>query len=289
MRNLVLLLLLANLTVAAWWHWTVEPPRGESRLAGDVPRLELLPPPREPAAPPPRRSPRDADAADDEDVNGVEGEVVAPDDNGADQPEPQPPSGAASADAGPSGFDREPRNGSRAPYDDDVTGIVLARAMLAPRDVAPQRCQRVGPFAGDDAVAAARAHLEAAGLSPRTETGEGRAWFGHWVQVFETDPGRAADAAAALHDAGLDDAYVIPGDGTYRVSIGIFTHRDRAAAAAALAASLGLDAQTRDRFRDATVHWLVVETTGEVLPDVADLPVGADGQLPSWTACEARS
>jgi hypothetical protein len=147
------------------------------------------------------------------------------------------------------------------------TPAPVAKAPPAPP--APEACTSLGPFPDVDSVTQAAAALGAAGHRPQSRTENGQAADGYWVFVAGfADATAQQKALVALRRAGITDTFAMPDDPGFRVSVGIFTERDRAEQRAARVGSLKLDAHVEEHFRTDTKHWLDVhgaaaDTLGE--------------------------
>jgi sporulation related protein len=123
---------------------------------------------------------------------------------------------------------------------------------------AANRCVSVGPF--NDLARAARgaALLRDRGLNPRQRAEPGETWNGYWVYVggLKTDKD-LAKVMKALAQAGLTDAAPMPetSEGR-RVSVGLFSDKDRAEKRAAAITKLGLSADLVERKQPGTVYWV---------------------------------
>jgi hypothetical protein len=137
-----------------------------------------------------------------------------------------------------------------------------AAPVSAPRPApapAPEACASLGPFPDVDSVAQAAAALGAAGKRPQPRTQNGQAADGYWVFIAgSADEGAQQNALKVLRKAGITDTFAMPDDPTFRVSVGIFSERDRAEQRAARVRSLKLDARVEEHFRTDTKHWLDV-------------------------------
>jgi hypothetical protein len=139
------------------------------------------------------------------------------------------------------------------------TAAVHASAPRPAPAPAPEACASLGPFPDVDSVAQAAAALGAAGKRPQPRTQNGQAADGYWVFIAGSG-GEAAQQSAlkALAKAGITDTFAMPDDPAFRVSVGIFSERDRAEQRAARVRSLKLDARVEEHFRTDTKHWLDV-------------------------------
>ncbi|MCC5868176.1 MAG: hypothetical protein JJU27_06660, partial [Gammaproteobacteria bacterium] len=127
----------------------------------------------------------------------------------------------------------------------------------------PPRCVAIGPFSELGASDAFADILRARGFAPTRQAEDGSIWTGYWLFAEYSEREAARNAAAILRDGGVDDAYVIPGEGEFTVSLGVFSVRARAERLLADAAELGVTAQLRDRFRSGTVYWLTLAIPGD--------------------------
>lgn len=236
MRNLLLTLLLANLALLAWRYWVDDPVRGEPPQHRGVPQLELAAPGVAGADPVPAAT---GETDDDEAVR-------------VDDPPPQ-----LVQQLGPEL--RRERDG-QAPAREPAA---LPAPTPEPEPV-PPRCVGIGPFSELGASDAFADSLRGQGLSPTRQAEDGSIWMGYWLFADFSERDAARNAAAILREGGVDDAYVIPGDGEFTVSLGVFSARSRAERLLAEAAELGVTAQLRDRFRSGTVYWLALEIPGDM-------------------------
>jgi hypothetical protein len=155
------------------------------------------------------------------------------------------------------------------------------------------RCWRVGPIADGQMADALRARLAGLGLAATTTAEEGQIWVGHWVQIESVSSREEADRITArLAAGGLPDAYVLQASPPYSISLGVFRDRDRADKVAAVAAKLGFQPQTTDRYRAGLQYWLtaaipagrtvplddLARESGQILrADRIACPAGTDG------------
>jgi hypothetical protein len=224
MRNILFALLLANLAMLAFRYWVVEPPRGESLQPRDVPRL-VLSQPGERRSDPSFAMPS-GDTAWSSETSGrslvfVPGQLPA----------------AASVEGVRAGQERE--------------------GPSAPR--APSRCLAAGPFSELRASDLAARQLREQGFEPVRQAEAGQVWLGYWVRAVLDGRDEASMAAEQLRQGGVPDAYVLPGEEGFTVSLGLFTQRDRAEQLRARAAVLGVAADLIDRYSAGTVYWLLLE------------------------------
>ena len=154
------------------------------------------------------------------------------------------------------------------------------RAALAKKmslETAPSECMSVGPF-DDPAIAGqAAALLRTKSFAPQQRAAESPAIRRFWVYL----DGFASDAAVtrALHKlerGRIDDAEAMPPEtGGRRISLGLFTDRDRANRRATLVRTMGFRPAVSERMLPGTVYWLDVTLPNGSAPvplkDVSDL------------------
>jgi hypothetical protein len=126
---------------------------------------------------------------------------------------------------------------------------------------ATTRCVSIGPF--NDLARAARgaALLRERGYSPRQRAEEGEAWEGFWVYIGSLQS--AADEARVLNSlerAGIRDAHAMPENREgRRVSVGLFSDKQRAEKRAEAVRKLGHPADIVDRKQSGTVYWADID------------------------------
>lgn len=145
-----------------------------------------------------------------------------------------------------------------------------------PAPAAAVRCVSIGPFASVEAYSTFAEQLQALGLSPVEMVEEGQLWVGHWLVATYDSHGEARAAVERLREGGVPDAYVISGEDTFTVSLGLFTQRQRAERLRELAVAMAIEGELRDRFRTATVYRLLL-----AVPDGVTLPGLPEGEAAS--------
>lgn len=159
----------------------------------------------------------------------------------------------------------------------------------------PPQCVSVGPFE-DPAIAAEAADLlRTKSFAPQQRVAEAPSIRRFWVYL----DGFTSDAAVtkALHKlgrAGIDDAEVMPPEaGSRRVSLGLYTDRDRADRRAKLVRTMGFKPAVTERMLPGTVYWLDVTLPNGSAPvplkDVSDLEPGTGGSAISVQQCPASA
>ncbi len=161
------------------------------------------------------------------------------------------------------------------------------RAALASKmslETSPAQCVSVGPFDDPAIVGKAATVLLAKGFMPQQRATESPAMRRFWVYLdgFKTDAGEMR-VVHRLEGAGIDDAEAMPVDagGRRRVSLGLYTDREKAQRRVKLAGTIGLTAGMAERILPGTVYWLDLtlpnSSTALPLKDVSDLERGPGG------------
>lgn len=250
MRNLFLVLVLANLAFAAWSAW-VAPSEQRGRSADDgLPALTLV-----------------SEVPEDLRSSGV---VV----------EPEPPAAEARA-ADPAGVAPDPAGGAAvsAPVAEataDAAGEPTPAAASAEGEAtaaAAGRCTSVGPFRELSQAATAAATLRGAGYQPLQRVAEGDVWIGYWVYIPAIPSEREAnEILAKVRADGIADSYVIPNsDSGNLVSLGVFSEISGVSRRRDQVRALGFEPQVVDRTRRATVYWVDVTLAPEQTLDFESL------------------
>lgn len=141
---------------------------------------------------------------------------------------------------------------------------VAPQARAAPLPPPPRPvCTSLGPFLDEEAARSAKSSLEALGWEPAVREVKEQVPDGYWVTV-ENLPSETAQrrVVTAIRAAGISDAFAMPEDPGFRVSVGVFRDRARAEGRAALVRRLSIEAGVRDRSREATATWFDLTGVG---------------------------
>ncbi len=131
----------------------------------------------------------------------------------------------------------------------------------------PARCFSVGPFEDESSATRGASLLQEKGLTPRRRAEKGEVSKGFWVYIGDLKTDRdVSQVLRTLQQSHVDDAQLMPDtDDVHRVSVGLFSDRDRADRRAQSLRKLGLEPQVSERKVPGTVFWMDVD----VPPDVA--------------------
>jgi hypothetical protein len=126
------------------------------------------------------------------------------------------------------------------------------------RSTSPGRCVSVGPFNDLAHVARGAALLRDRGFNPQQRAEQGETWEGYWVYVGGLkSPAEETKVVKTLERAGITDAHVMPeAEGGRRVSIGLFSERDRAEKRAQAVKRLGFTPEITERKQPGTLYWV---------------------------------
>jgi hypothetical protein len=160
-----------------------------------------------------------------------------------------------------------------------VAQLQTASVEQQPPEVVAPTCLAIGPFESQGDTIIAATTLRTRGFNSRQLSEEGEVTQAYLVYV--TGLSTEADEARALQRLranGVADASVLPAEnGERRVSVGVFTERDRAERRLRAVRSLDFDAQLSYRRRPGTVYWLEVpvDPAAPVVPMEALVESGA--------------
>jgi hypothetical protein len=135
----------------------------------------------------------------------------------------------------------------------------------------PPPCATIGPFNNELVAVQAQQKLEAGGWGVMRRDGNESIHEGWWVHIANADTDEQARTLNALRRGGIRDAFALPEDPQFSVSVGIFADENRAEDRAMQVQKLKLDAVVTERMRDRAAIWLDV-------PGVARETL-ADGRL----------
>lgn len=172
---------------------------------------------------------------------------------------PEPRSSGASSKLPKLQLADEARGGPAREERAETEGLQpMANVESAATAASSSRCVSVGPFNDLARAARAAAMLRERGFQPRQRAEEGEAWEGYWVFLsgIENDA-EEKRVLTALRNAGIQDAHPMPGalDGR-RISLGLFSDRNRAERRARAATRLGFEPQITERRQPGTVYWV---------------------------------
>jgi len=135
---------------------------------------------------------------------------------------------------------------------------LLTQPVMSTSPSSSSRCVSIGPFNELAQAARAAALLRDRGFESKQRAEPGEMWQGYWVSVGGLRT--TADETKlmkALARAGIRDARVMPDEpGGRRVSVGLFSERERADRRAQAVNKLGFRAEVTERTQPGTVYWI---------------------------------
>jgi hypothetical protein len=124
----------------------------------------------------------------------------------------------------------------------------------------PPKCVTVGPFNDLGAAAGMAGMLREQGFNPQQRAEEGETLEGYWVFVGGLD--NATDVEQALQKLeknGFADAHVMKASPAgRRISVGLFSRRERAERRATAVQKMGLEPEVAERRFPGTLYWVDV-------------------------------
>jgi hypothetical protein len=127
------------------------------------------------------------------------------------------------------------------------------------------QCVSIGPFEDEPSAARGASILQEKGFKSRQRAEQGEVAKGIWVYIgdLKTDH-EVTQVMRTLEQSHVEDAHLMPVTGdAYRVSVGLFSERERAERRAESLRKLGLEPQITERKVPGTVFWMDL-----------DIPVG---------------
>jgi hypothetical protein len=152
----------------------------------------------------------------------------------------------------------------------------------------PRKCVSVGPFNEIGAAAGIAGMLHEQGFNPRQRAEEGETLDGYWVFVGGLD--NATDVEQALQKLeknGFTDAHVMKASPAgRRISVGLFSRRERAERRAAAVQKMGLEPEVAERRFPGTIYWVdVMLHAGEQTVPISGVVSDGDGAKEAVHSC----
>jgi hypothetical protein len=128
-------------------------------------------------------------------------------------------------------------------------------------------CTTIGPVRDDTRALEIEQLLVDQQLAPARRIVTEQVREGWWVHVANPDAAAQGRSMRAIEGAGIRDAFSMPDDPQFRVSVGLFTDEARANARAEAVRALRLDAVVIERMREQPSVWFDLATA----PGAVDL------------------
>jgi len=130
-----------------------------------------------------------------------------------------------------------------------------AGAATAQSAAAPAPCTTIGPFEDEVRSMEVEQLLRDMQLTPSRRSITQNVREGWWVYLDNADAPAQSRALRAILAAGLRDAFALPDDPTFKVSVGIFKEEAGARSRAEAVRALGLTPVVSERTRPQTLLW----------------------------------
>jgi hypothetical protein len=139
-------------------------------------------------------------------------------------------------------------------------------------------CATLGPFLDETMAERAGGQLTGAGMHAQRRDTTAQVHEGWWVYVASADAAARQRALEAIRRAGQRDAFAMPDDPAFRVSVGVFSDQQKAADLAARLQGTNLAAAVEERIKDQPEIWfdlpgMTPEALGDGRLENLDLPL----------------
>jgi hypothetical protein len=159
-----------------------------------------------------------------------------------------------------------------------LTEVAMRDASANANPPPPPPCATLGPFQDELLAGSAESQLATAGLHAQRRDGTAQVNDGWWVYVTSVDATAQKRSLDALRRAGHRDAFAMPNDPEFRVSVGVFSDEKRAEEQAAKVRGLNLAPVIEERHKEQPEIWFDVpglarEALGDGRVNNLDLPL----------------
>ena len=138
----------------------------------------------------------------------------------------------------------------------------------------PEGC--IGPFQDDEHASLAAEFLNQKSYASSQRATEGQIRVGFWVNIVAGATRDDAEAMAdQLRDGGVSDFYIVPGDDSNVISLGVYSGQERAQRRHDELAALGFAPVIDDRMQDGSVQWLDFSMLDPAMINPADYATGS--------------
>lgn len=161
--------------------------------------------------------------------------------------------------------DETPRLVSPAP--------AIATSNASTANAAP--CATIGPIADETHALEIEQLLRDLLLHPRRRTVTTDVPDGWWVYLVQADAAAQARTLRTIQTAGMSDAFAMPDDPEFRISVGLFREEARARTRAEAARALGFEPAVGERQRQQASYWF--DLPGSAVETVSLQPLVDEG------------
>lgn len=168
-----------------------------------------------------------------------------------------------------------------------VAPAVTAGTPAAPAPT-PSVCTTIGPVADETRALELEQLLRDQQFTALRRSAEESVHEGWWVYVAAADAAAQARTLRRIQASGIRDAFAMPDDPQFRVSVGIFREQEGASNRAAVVRALRLEAAVEERVQQHTVTWFDLAGTAADKVDMTRLGrEGVSVQALRLEACPA--
>ncbi len=161
-----------------------------------------------------------------------------------------------------------------------------AQAASVAADAAAEQCTTFGPVLDETRALVIEELLRDMQLVPSRRNVTGNAREGWWVYVDNADAAAQARTLRAIQNAGIGDAFAMPDDPQFRVSVGLFMEEAGANLRAEAVRGLQLEARVSERMHEQTAIWFDLPGKAPAAVDMARFAAeGVDTQRLRLEAC----
>lgn len=161
-----------------------------------------------------------------------------------------------------------------------------ASAAAQAQAAGPAPCTTLGPLADEVRAMEVEQLLRDMQLAPAPRSITGEVHDGWWVYLDNANAAAQARSLRLIVAADLRDAFALPDDPSFRVSVGIFREEAGARSRAEAVRALGLAPVVGERTRQETSLWFDLPGKGVEAVDMARLAAeGVDTQALQLRAC----
>lgn len=162
--------------------------------------------------------------------------------------------------------ERNPAGKDTAEVEVDPAPAVMPSANEVPPVAEPAPvCRTLGPLESSEEATTLRDQLFAPGVRVTLRQSKTQAPSGYQVYLQADSSRQAAEIVSGLEAAGMTDYFVGKRN---RISLGIFSSKNKAQARLRLVRELGYDARLDVRYRTRKVYWIDIEETGRSPGDI---------------------
>jgi hypothetical protein len=163
-----------------------------------------------------------------------------------------------------------------------------ARSAATSPGAAGNECTTLGPVVDEIRALVIEEVLRDMQLVPARRLVTGNEREGWWVYVNSADAAAQARTLRTIQGSGIRDAFAMPDDPQFRVSVGLFTEEAGANRRAEAVRALQLDARVSERMHEQTAIWFDLPGKAPAAIDMARITAeGVDTQLLRLDACPA--